>query len=68
MLANDKQGHADFQKPGFNILITDQNGNQLACSYYDVQLSTLVLLQPLNLKPIQMVRLNIKTGLRELSI
>lgn len=24
MLANDKQGHADFQKPGFNILITDQ--------------------------------------------
>jgi len=40
MLANDKQGHADFQKPGFNILITDQNGNQLACSYYDVQLST----------------------------
>ncbi|MFY7827622.1 MAG: gliding motility-associated C-terminal domain-containing protein [Flectobacillus sp.] len=40
MLANDKQGHADFQKPGFNIQITDQNGNQLACSYYDVQLST----------------------------
>ncbi len=40
LLANDNSGHKDFQKPGFNIQITDQNGNSLPCSYFDVQLSS----------------------------
>lgn len=31
--------HSEYQKPGFNLAITDENGAELACSYYDVQVS-----------------------------
>jgi len=30
--------HEPFQKPGFNILIFDANGEELTCSSYDIQL------------------------------
>lgn len=30
--------HASYQKPGFNILIFDELGNELPCSSYDIQL------------------------------
>lgn len=39
-LQNDDRGHTDFQKPGFNIQITDDAGNPLSCSTFDVQLSS----------------------------
>ena len=32
------QNHASYQKPGFNILIFDSNGDELSCSNYDIQL------------------------------
>lgn len=31
-------GHAPYQKPGFNILIFDESGDELPCSSYDIQL------------------------------
>ena len=40
LLQNDDKGHADYQKPGFNIQITDDAGNPLSCSTFDVQLSS----------------------------
>ena len=30
--------HQPFQKPGFNVLIFDSNGEELTCSSYDIQL------------------------------
>ena len=39
LLQNDDRGHTDFQKPGFNIQITDDAGNPLSCSTFDIQLS-----------------------------
>jgi len=33
--------HEPFQKPGFNILIFDSNGEELTCSSYDIQLQGL---------------------------
>jgi gliding motility-associated-like protein len=33
--------HAPYQKPGFNILIFDSNGEEIPCSSYDIQLQGL---------------------------
>ncbi|GGH24244.1 hypothetical protein GCM10007423_07530 [Dyadobacter endophyticus] len=33
-----RANHAPYQKPGFNILIFDSNGEELPCSSYDIQL------------------------------
>lgn len=38
VLEDDAKGHSSFQKPGFNVRIFDSNGNNIACSFYDVQL------------------------------
>lgn len=38
ILQNDNN-HSDAQKPRFNIQITDENGNPLNCSKFDIQLS-----------------------------
>ncbi len=35
---NSIASHAPYQKPGFNILIFDESGNELPCSSYDIQL------------------------------
>lgn len=35
---NGNQNHEPYQKPGFNLAILDSNGDELACSYYDIQL------------------------------
>lgn len=39
ILQNATSNHEEYQKPGFNLTITDENGDELACSYYDVQVS-----------------------------
>ena len=39
ILQNASTNHAEYQKPGFSIAITDEEGKDLACSYYDVQVS-----------------------------
>jgi gliding motility-associated-like protein len=36
--ADGRANHAPFQKPGFDILIFDSNGEELPCSNYDIQL------------------------------
>ncbi len=36
--SNGVASHASYQKPGFNILIFDESGNELPCSSYDIQL------------------------------
>ncbi|WP_435356374.1 gliding motility-associated C-terminal domain-containing protein [Emticicia sp. SJ17W-69] len=38
VLQNDTRGHESYQKPGFSIQITDKNGKELTCSFFDVQL------------------------------
>lgn len=38
VLQNDTRGHETYQKPGFTIQITDKNGKELTCSFFDVQL------------------------------
>jgi gliding motility-associated-like protein len=38
VLQDDSRGHASFQKPGFGVKILDSNGNNITCSFYDVQL------------------------------
>lgn len=38
VLQDDSKGHASYQKPGFGVKILDSNGNNIACSLYDVQL------------------------------
>ncbi|PWJ60025.1 gliding motility-associated-like protein [Dyadobacter jejuensis] len=35
---NGNAGHEPYQKPGFNIVIYNSQGQELACSNYDVQL------------------------------
>ncbi|WP_221391337.1 gliding motility-associated C-terminal domain-containing protein [Dyadobacter sp. NIV53] len=35
---NGGANHEPYQKPGFNILIYDSNGDELPCSSYDIQL------------------------------
>jgi gliding motility-associated-like protein len=37
ILQNDIK-HTSLQKPGFNVRIFDRNGNNITCSYYDIQL------------------------------
>jgi gliding motility-associated-like protein len=37
VLQNDNN-HSGFQKPGFNIKIEDNNGQELACNKFDIQL------------------------------
>jgi gliding motility-associated-like protein len=39
ILQNATTNHAEYQKPGFNLTITDENGDELDCSYYDVQIN-----------------------------
>ncbi|MEA5256275.1 gliding motility-associated C-terminal domain-containing protein [Arcicella aquatica] len=39
ILQNDNNNHTDAQKPAFNINITDENGNPLTCSNFNIQLS-----------------------------
>jgi gliding motility-associated-like protein len=36
--AGSQANHEPYQKPGFNILIFDSNGQELPCSSYDIQL------------------------------
>lgn len=36
--SEQRQIHAPYEKPGFNLQIYDSDGNTLACSYYDIQL------------------------------
>ncbi|HWV30384.1 MAG TPA: gliding motility-associated C-terminal domain-containing protein [Dyadobacter sp.] len=36
--ADGRASHEPYQKPGFNILIFDSNGEELPCSSYDIQL------------------------------
>lgn len=36
--ADGRANHESYQKPGFNILIFDSNGEELPCSSYDIQL------------------------------
>jgi gliding motility-associated-like protein len=38
VLQDDIGRHASYEKPGFNVRIIDSNGNNITCSYYDVQL------------------------------
>ena len=38
VLQDDFGRHTSVQKPGFNVRIFDSNGNNITCSYYDVQL------------------------------
>ncbi len=38
VLQDDFGRHASYQKPGFNVRIFDSNGNNITCSYYDIQL------------------------------
>lgn len=38
VLQNDARGHESYQKPGFTIQITDKNGKELTCSFFDIQL------------------------------
>lgn len=38
VLQDDSRGHASYQKPGFGVKILDSNGNNITCSFYDVQL------------------------------
>ncbi len=38
VLQDDANGHASYQKPGFGVKIFDSNGNNISCSFYDVQL------------------------------
>ncbi|PWK28553.1 gliding motility-associated-like protein [Arcicella aurantiaca] len=38
VLQDDSKGHASYQKPGFGVKILDSNGNNITCSFYDVQL------------------------------
>jgi gliding motility-associated-like protein len=40
ILQDDATGHASYQKPGFNVRIFDNNGNNVICSFYDVQLQS----------------------------
>lgn len=39
ILQNDNNNHTDAQKPAFNIKITDENGDPLTCSNFNIQLS-----------------------------
>lgn len=36
--ADGRANHEPFQKPGFDVLIFDSNGEELPCSSYDIQL------------------------------
>lgn len=38
ILQDDYNGHATYQKPGFNVKLTDEIGKEVGCSYYDIQL------------------------------
>jgi gliding motility-associated-like protein len=38
ILQDDANGHATYQKPGFNVKLTDESGREVGCSYYDIQL------------------------------
>ena len=38
VLQDDASGHASYQKPGFGVRIFDSSGNNISCSFYDVQL------------------------------
>jgi gliding motility-associated-like protein len=38
ILQDDNNNHATYQKPGFNVKLTDESGNDVGCSYYDIQL------------------------------
>lgn len=38
ILQDDSRGHKSYQKPGFGVKILDSNGNNISCSFYDVQL------------------------------
>jgi gliding motility-associated-like protein len=38
VLQDDSRGHYSYQKPGFGVKITDINGANITCSFYDVQL------------------------------
>lgn len=38
VLQDDASGHASYQKPGFGDRIFDSNGNNISCSFYEVQL------------------------------
>ncbi|MES2520251.1 MAG: T9SS type B sorting domain-containing protein [Bacteroidota bacterium] len=38
ILQDDFGKHASYEKPGFNVRIFDSNGNDISCSFYDVQL------------------------------
>jgi gliding motility-associated-like protein len=40
ILEDDSQGHASYQKPGFNVKVYDASGNDVNCSAYDIQLLT----------------------------
>jgi hypothetical protein len=40
VLQDDASGHASYQKPGFGVKILDSNGNNITCSFYDVQLKS----------------------------
>ena len=38
ILQDDANGHANYQKPGFNVKLTDESGQEVGCSFYDIQL------------------------------
>lgn len=38
ILQDDSNGHETYQKPGFNVKLTDESGKDVGCSYYDIQL------------------------------
>lgn len=38
ILQDDANGHATYQKPGFSVKLTDESGQEVGCSFYDIQL------------------------------